>query len=178
MEKITILDCYTDEPAGLGVPPYLGTYPRYLAGYYISEGYKVIPKKTLLSYLLKYNNDFTPPLSEFNRLSQYASKLYEFAFMLVAYMGGEITGICLYYDNDTMGKTAFLSMIHVQRDQRGNRLASELMHRMIANLRTKSFLSLSLEVSQENLNARAFYKSLGFQAEILLTNPINMKLAL
>lgn len=29
----TILDCYTDEPAGLGVPPYLGTYPRYTAGY-------------------------------------------------------------------------------------------------------------------------------------------------
>jgi len=29
----TILDCYTDEPAGLGVPPYLGTYPRYVAGY-------------------------------------------------------------------------------------------------------------------------------------------------
>ncbi len=31
---ITILDCYTDEPAGLGVPPYLGTYPRYIAGYF------------------------------------------------------------------------------------------------------------------------------------------------
>lgn len=29
---ITILDCYTDEPAGLGVPPYLGVYPRYLYG--------------------------------------------------------------------------------------------------------------------------------------------------
>jgi len=28
----TILDCYTDEPAGLGVPPYVGTYPRYIAG--------------------------------------------------------------------------------------------------------------------------------------------------
>jgi len=28
----TILDCYTDEPSGLGVPPYIGTYPRYLAG--------------------------------------------------------------------------------------------------------------------------------------------------
>ena len=34
---ITILDCYTDEPAGLGVPPYLGTYPRYIAGYYIKD---------------------------------------------------------------------------------------------------------------------------------------------
>ncbi len=28
----TILDCYTDEPAGLGVPPYVGVHPRYLAG--------------------------------------------------------------------------------------------------------------------------------------------------
>ena len=31
--KYAILDCYTDEAAGLGVPPYLGTYPRYIAGY-------------------------------------------------------------------------------------------------------------------------------------------------
>jgi len=28
----TIIDCYTDEPSGLGVPPYLGTFPRYLFG--------------------------------------------------------------------------------------------------------------------------------------------------
>jgi len=32
--NITILDCYTDEASGLGVPPYLGTYPRYLFGKY------------------------------------------------------------------------------------------------------------------------------------------------
>ncbi len=35
---ITLLDCYTDEPAGLGVPPYLGTYPRYLYGYFREQG--------------------------------------------------------------------------------------------------------------------------------------------
>ncbi|WP_457741725.1 radical SAM protein [Thermococcus sp.] len=29
---ITIVDGYTDEPAGLGVPPYLGIYPRYAYG--------------------------------------------------------------------------------------------------------------------------------------------------
>ncbi|HLC96704.1 MAG TPA: radical SAM protein [Candidatus Nanoarchaeia archaeon] len=34
---LTILDCYTDEPAGLGVPPYLGTYPRYLYGQLADE---------------------------------------------------------------------------------------------------------------------------------------------
>ncbi|MCF7859826.1 MAG: radical SAM protein [Candidatus Cloacimonetes bacterium] len=42
---ITILDCYTDEPAGLGVPPYIGTYPRYIAGYFMSE------KKQSVNYL-------------------------------------------------------------------------------------------------------------------------------
>lgn len=30
--KRTILDCYTDEPAGLGVPPFLGVWGRYAAG--------------------------------------------------------------------------------------------------------------------------------------------------
>ncbi|MCS3901064.1 radical SAM protein [Methanococcus voltae] len=30
--RFLILDGYTDEPAGLGVPPYMGTYPRYVAG--------------------------------------------------------------------------------------------------------------------------------------------------
>lgn len=30
--KYALIDCYTDEPAGLGVPPYLGVYPRYIYG--------------------------------------------------------------------------------------------------------------------------------------------------
>ncbi len=30
--RFTIIDCYTDEPSGLGVMPYIGTYPRYIAG--------------------------------------------------------------------------------------------------------------------------------------------------
>ncbi len=30
--RVVILDGYTDEPAGLGVPPYIDIYPRYIAG--------------------------------------------------------------------------------------------------------------------------------------------------
>ncbi len=30
--RVVILDGYTDEPAGLGVPPYIDVYPRYMAG--------------------------------------------------------------------------------------------------------------------------------------------------
>ncbi len=37
----TILDCYTDEASGLGVPPYFGTYPRYIFAKLKSEGHEV-----------------------------------------------------------------------------------------------------------------------------------------
>ncbi len=33
MTKVAIIDCYTDEPSGFGVPPFVGVYPRYIAGY-------------------------------------------------------------------------------------------------------------------------------------------------
>lgn len=39
--QYTILDCYTDEPAGLGVPPYMGTYPRYIYGKLRLQGHDV-----------------------------------------------------------------------------------------------------------------------------------------
>ncbi len=39
--RYTILDCYTDEASGLGVPPYLGTYPRYMYGKLKKEGHDI-----------------------------------------------------------------------------------------------------------------------------------------
>ena len=39
--KSAVLDCYTDEASGLGVPPYLGTYPRYIYGQLKTEGHEV-----------------------------------------------------------------------------------------------------------------------------------------
>ena len=55
--KYTILDCYTDEPSGLGVPPYMGTYPRYIYGKLKSQGHDVtyITIDDLRLYK-KYNN--------------------------------------------------------------------------------------------------------------------------
>jgi radical SAM superfamily enzyme with C-terminal helix-hairpin-helix motif len=74
--NLVILDCYTDEASGLGVPPYLGTYPRYLYGYlnktypeaniiYLTiddlrlwkkyNGKQLIPKKSEKTNIATYN---------------------------------------------------------------------------------------------------------------------------
>ena len=37
----TLLDCYTDEASGLGVPPYLATYARYIYAQLKAQGHKV-----------------------------------------------------------------------------------------------------------------------------------------
>lgn len=47
-----ILDCYTDEPAGLGVPPFVGVWPRYVAGQYANEPtYLTIDDVRLIRYV-------------------------------------------------------------------------------------------------------------------------------
>jgi len=38
MTKFLILDCYVDEPACLGVPPFISPYPRYIYGALVSAG--------------------------------------------------------------------------------------------------------------------------------------------
>lgn len=38
MTKYLILDCYVDEPACLGVPPFISPYPRYIYGALVSAG--------------------------------------------------------------------------------------------------------------------------------------------
>lgn len=38
MKKFLILDCYVDEPACLGVPPFISPYPRYIYGALLSAG--------------------------------------------------------------------------------------------------------------------------------------------
>jgi radical SAM superfamily enzyme with C-terminal helix-hairpin-helix motif len=48
----TIFDCYTDEPAGLGVPPFVGVWPRYTAGSYEQEPtYLTIDDLRLVRYV-------------------------------------------------------------------------------------------------------------------------------
>lgn len=59
-----ILDCYTDEPAGLGVPPFVGVWPRYIAGQYEQEPiYLTIDDLRLIRYVEQVPNvTIDPPV--------------------------------------------------------------------------------------------------------------------
>ncbi|MGB9613921.1 MAG: radical SAM protein, partial [Fervidobacterium sp.] len=39
--RCVVIDGYVDEPAVLGVPPYISTYVRYVAGLFLLKGFEV-----------------------------------------------------------------------------------------------------------------------------------------
>lgn len=57
--RFVILDSYTDEPSGLGVPPYIGTYPRYLYGSIIRNKHEAfyLTIDDLRNYILPRKNE-------------------------------------------------------------------------------------------------------------------------
>ncbi|HLC59811.1 MAG TPA: radical SAM protein [Candidatus Nanoarchaeia archaeon] len=66
----TIIDCYTDEPAGLGVPPYLGTYPRYITGY-LGEEVNYLTIDDLRLWRKRNGNIFEPKKSQKTDITTY-----------------------------------------------------------------------------------------------------------
>ncbi|MBU2639875.1 MAG: radical SAM protein [Nanoarchaeota archaeon] len=66
----TILDCYTDEAAGLGVPPYLGVYPRYIAGK-LKGKVNYITIDDLRLFKLYNGKEKVPKLSEKTQITTY-----------------------------------------------------------------------------------------------------------
>jgi len=102
--SLTIIDCYTDEPAGLGVPPYLGTYPRYIFGKFIkdkptyltiddirlwSKYNSQIPKETQKTNIKIYN-----PTKNWNKVGQILKKTKTLIVILGVHVPGKyLTGI-------------------------------------------------------------------------------------
>ena len=51
-ERFLILDCYVDEPACLGVPPFVSPYPRYIYGALIDAGTLALSRPDITDAML------------------------------------------------------------------------------------------------------------------------------
>ncbi|HLD02937.1 MAG TPA: radical SAM protein [Candidatus Nanoarchaeia archaeon] len=91
--KYTILDCYTDEPSGLGVPPYLGTYPRYLAGKFGKVDYITIDDLRLHEiYKSKRKNEAKTNIKIYNTTNQDIGRILKETKVLLVNLGVHTPG--------------------------------------------------------------------------------------
>lgn len=95
-------------------------------------------------------------------VDKYVDKISSFAEILTHYEGGKLTGCIAYYCNDAIERNAFVSLIVVAPDSRGNGLADMLLGAVILLARKRGMKKVCLEVKRENGRALRFYEKRGF----------------
>lgn len=95
-------------------------------------------------------------------LDDYLEKLGDRAEIVSDWISGRCRGFAAFYCNDAATKQAFLSLILVDRRDRGLGIGRALVACVLDLARRRGFTSCRLEVAAGNAPAHALYRSLGF----------------
>lgn len=98
-------------------------------------------------------------------IDAYLNKLYKFAGVYTVFDNGKAVAFCAVYMNDADTKKAYITLIGVSPDYKGNGIGTRLF-RYIENEAAKAGMtSLHLEVKKDNINAIEFYKKQSMTVE-------------
>lgn len=110
--------------------------------------------------LLQCDEKFVPPRWTDERLMEHSKKLNDFACKDLVVENNTVIGCNMYYVNkDT--HIAFISIIAVNKQYRGQSIGSLMLDKMKENL-DDSISTIRLQVSMDNIGAQKFYKKHGF----------------
>lgn len=98
-------------------------------------------------------------------LDSLAEKFSKSACFLAAYSDEKLAGYVAFYCNDTVSKTAFISIIVVKKCFQRIGLGSTLIDEAISTSKKNGMKRIRLEVDKNNEKAIAFYKKKGFKIE-------------
>lgn len=119
--------------------------------------------KEILTYLIRYNYSFIESIeSRVGELKIYSQKLFLHGNIYVAEKDGETLGIIIFYSNDKITKTAYITMIVVEDDCKGIGIGSTLLQKCEQVVKEVGMKKLKLEVDKDNIDAIKFYKTRGF----------------
>lgn len=95
-------------------------------------------------------------------LEEYFFKIKSNAEFFVHYSGSKCVGFVAFYCNDPKKEIAFISLVLISPEHRGQRVAESLMGCVFAVLKARGFKSCQLEVRTSNFSALALYRRIGF----------------
>jgi ribosomal protein S18 acetylase RimI-like enzyme len=115
----------------------------------------------LKQIILKHNN-LDEGIYIPSNLDIYLQKIIKHAVVIPYYSKGSLEGFIAYYANNP-NKSAFLTMILVDRFSQGQKIGKLLLESSINDLKNNGFLTYSLEVLKHNSKAMLFYQKYGFK---------------
>lgn len=121
-----------------------------------------LTKDSLVFFLDKISEEYTPPLRTVVCLSDYAEKILQNGVIFEAWEGNNLIGIVAGYFNDIQNSFAFITLVYVIPERRKNNIGVHLMNNAISFAKERHLNNMHLSVKVDNSRAQTFYKKLGF----------------
>lgn len=127
------------------------------------------------AHLHASNSSYTPPLSTYSTIGEYAAKLIEHSHRIEAWTGDVLAGNVSVYLNRLESGAAYISNVSVLPGLQGLGIATNLLRLCAEKASQAGFNGLKLEVFPENQKAIQRYKSNGFEIERTVGGKIIMQ---
>ena len=119
-------------------------------------------EKEILAVLDQFTPDLYTLASGVVDKKKMTEKFAKFATVIAVAENGGIVGFSAFYSNDREQRTAYLSLIAVDRNSRSGGIGKILINETVRRSKERGMERLTLEVRKENLSAIGFYRHLGF----------------
>ena len=118
-----------------------------------------------IKFLIEKHNDVSEGVIIKIGINDYILKIANFATVIPYYNNSNLKGFIAYYANDKLKKNAYLTMIIIDNESRGEGLGKLLLESSISDLVQQGFINYKLEVLKSNYKAIKMYEKFGFKIE-------------
>ena len=131
----------------------------------------------IFAHLQACDDSYLPPLSDRVDIGDYATKIFENAATFEAWNESGLVGMVAAYLNQA-DRSAFITSVSVERESRGQGIASKLLGQCLAKARSQGMANVALEVFRENASAIELYRKHGFSEHGADAGTVRMQLLL
>lgn len=123
---------------------------------------RVSEKSAILELLFKFDIVFPHLKEKIENYGEYAEKLQKNALVFTATENNSVCGMMVFYANDIVSKTSYLSLIGLLPHAQGRNIGAHLMRFWEDYSANVGMQKLKLEVDADNIHAINFYKKHNF----------------
>ena len=124
---------------------------------------RVNSKDEILKVLFDFQEVFPHLHEKISDMNEYADKLNRYANVFLGREEERVFGLVIFYSNDMIDKTAYISLIGVKSSARGMGRGQWLFDKCIEYSQKQGMRFLKLEVDLDNQTAIRFYQKNGMR---------------
>lgn len=122
----------------------------------------MMDRDLIYDFLKEIDEDFPVNLSDKVNLDETANKYIERATIKYKLKDGSIIGMVAGYINNYETKEAYISLVGIRKNYRGNGIAKILLREFIYECKQKGFNKIFVDTYEENNIAMKLYRDEGF----------------